>query len=60
MKYDVLRIYNKKEIDELIKRAAVIESPVAVDTDEMRVIFRSELAKIPVELAEVEVLREVT
>ena len=60
MKYDVLRIYNKKEIDELIKRAAAIESPVAVDTDEMRVIFRSELAKIPIELVEVEVLREVT
>lgn len=60
MKYDVVRIYNKKEIDELIKRAVAIESPIAVDTDELRVRFRMELAKIPIGLAEVEVLREVT
>ena len=57
-KYKTVHIYTKKETEELIKRAFAIESPVAIGIDEMRVRFRSELAKIPVELAEVEVLQE--
>lgn len=56
--YKTVRTYTKREIEELIKRAFAIESPVAVGTEELRVRFRMELAKIPVEVAEVEVLQE--
>ena len=56
--YRKLRTYNKKEIEELIKRAFAIESQIAMDTEELRIRFRMELAGIPVEISEVEVLRE--
>ena len=56
--YETVRVFSKTEVEDLMKQAVKEKLQTVASSEELRVRFRMELAKIPVELAEVEVLRE--
>ena len=56
--YKTIYTYTSKEIEELIKRAFAIKSPIAVDTDELKLKFNIAVHRRTEELIGVEVLIE--
>jgi len=56
MNYKKLRTYSKKEVEEIIKRAFAIESPISIDIEDLRIRFRMDLAEIPIKIKKIEVL----
>ena len=59
MEYKTIRIFDKEEVEALIKQAVKEKLPYAVSSEELRVKFKiGPGMKIPMGLVEVEVLRE--
>ena len=58
--YETVHVFSKTEVEDLMKQAVKEKLQTVASSEELRVRFRMELAKIPVELAEVEVLRELS